>query len=248
MRRFPVQTVQKSLQSLKSSVRSGLYFQLLILTLTTFNGYADTNMAILNSPAASAQYSMGYFVATSEELKDITIDSEALMMGIKDTLTGELQLTPKEMQQALENLGQSLVQEKNSTQEKIKAYRYDNQRFLQLNKTKMGIVTTDSGLQYQVLKAGTGPAPSLNDQILVHYSGSLINGQPFERSYHTQEPTNVTVSEVIPGWSEALQLMHTGSQWRLFIPAELAYGEKGVEHRIPPYSTLILDVELLAIN
>lgn len=240
--------MRESLQSLKNSARSGLYFLLLILTLTTVNGYADSNMAILNNPAASAQYSMGYFVATSEELKDISIDSEALMMGIKDTLTGELQLTPEEMQQALENLGQSLLQKKNSTQQKIKSYRLDNQHFLQLNQTKMGVLTTDSGLQYQILKAGMGPSPGLNDQILVHYRASLINGQPFESSYRTQEPASVTVSEVIPGWSEALQLMHTGSHWRLFIPAELAYADKGVEHRVPPYSTLILDVELLAIN
>lgn len=219
-----------------------------IFLLTGIEAQAASNTAIINDPGARTQYSMGYFLTTAEELKDHTIDINAVMMGVKDRLADQLQLSPDEIKQTLNNLGQSYLQQKNTVAAKTKAYREKNLVYLQKNKQQPGIITTDSGLQYLILTEGDGPSPGINDEVTVHYKGSLINGQVFESSYRNDQAANFAVNSVIKGWSEALQLMRSGSQWRLFIPASLAYTDRGIEHRIPPDSTLILDVELLAIN
>jgi len=120
--------------------------------------------------------------------------------------------------------------------------------FLAENKNKEGVVTLPSGLQYKVLKEGKGPHPKLVDTVLVHYKGEFIDGRVFDSSSERGKPHHFTVNQVIPGWSEALQLMNVEAKWRLFVPSYLAYGERGFQREIPPNTTLIFEMELLAIN
>ncbi len=120
--------------------------------------------------------------------------------------------------------------------------------FLAANKTKEGVVTTSSGLQYKILKQGDGPKPTATDSVVCNYKGTLINGTEFDSSYKRGQPATFPVNGVIKGWTEALQLMPTGSKWQLFVPADLAYGARGAGQDIGPNATLIFEVELLSIQ
>ncbi len=131
--------------------------------------------------------------------------------------------------------------------EKLEMNKQAGEEFLRINKERAGVVTLPSGLQYQVLKTGEGNKPKPSDKVKCHYHGTLINGTIFDSSVQRGEPTVFGVSQVIPGWVEALQLMNVGSKWRLFIPSELAYGERGAGESIEPNSTLIFEIELLDI-
>src|SRR5262249_17517826 len=123
----------------------------------------------------------------------------------------------------------------------------DGDAFLAANKSKPGVQTTASGLQYKVIKSGTGATPGASDVATVHYKGSLMDGTVFDSSYDANEPATFNVSGVIPGWTEALQLMKVGDKWQLFIPSDLAYGETGRLPKIPPNALLVFDVELLDV-
>jgi FKBP-type peptidyl-prolyl cis-trans isomerase len=123
----------------------------------------------------------------------------------------------------------------------------EGDEFLAKNKTKSGVITTASGLQYEIIKAGTGPKPKADDEVKCHYKGTLIDGKVFDSSIDRGEPVVFPVSRVIPGWTEALQLMPVGSKWKLYIPSSLAYGESGAGQDIKPNSTLIFEVELIEI-
>lgn len=219
-----------------------------LLAISLQHSYAESNMAIMTDAVAKLQYSMGYTIAKSDELKGIEIDQPALLAGIQDALSGQLQLSEDEMRQVLLDLGQKIIASNNTIEEKLVAYREKNLAFLVENQTRSGVISTQSGLQYEILQRADGPVPGFNNQVDVLYKGSLINGHEFESTVNNSEPARFKVSRVIKGWAEALQLMSPGAKWRLYVPAELAYGSKGVEHLIPPDSTLILDVELVAIN
>jgi FKBP-type peptidyl-prolyl cis-trans isomerase FklB len=121
-------------------------------------------------------------------------------------------------------------------------------QFLEENAKKPGIQTTPSGLQYEVLREGTGPKPAANSTVEVHYEGRLINGKVFDSSYERKETISFPLNRVIPGWTEGLQLMPTGAKYRLYIPSELGYGARGAGGDIPPHATLIFDVELISIR
>lgn len=131
--------------------------------------------------------------------------------------------------------------------EKLEINKKAGEEFLNINKHKAGVTELPSGLQYEVLKKGNGAKPTASDQVKCHYHGTLINGTVFDSSVQRGEPAVFGVSQVIPGWVEALQLMEVGSKWRLFIPSHLAYGERGAGEVIEPNSTLVFDVELLDI-
>jgi len=139
-----------------------------------------------------------------------------------------------------------------SLQDKLKALLQskseDQEKFLQDNAAKEGVVTLPSGLQYLVLNPGDGAKPGPTTMVTVHYEGSLVNGKVFDSSYKRGKPATFGVHQVIRGWTEALQLMPVGSKWRLFIPAELGYGARGAGGSIPPNATLVFDVELLSIS
>lgn len=219
-----------------------------IMATVVGNSFADSNMAILNSPTARIEYSLGYYIASSEELKSIKIDPNALLQGIRDTLADQMQLSEAEMREVMLNLGREIVAHNNSSTEKMKAYRALNLEFLKSNQENPAVKVTESGLQYQVLKQGDGVSPKRSSLVKINYQARLIDGNQFESSYQKGKPVRIAVDEVIEGWSEALQLMKTGAEWRLFIPPDLAYGKQGIEHIIPPDSILIMEVELLAVE
>lgn len=181
----------------------------------------------------------------------VEIDPAVLSRGLRDALAGnKLLLTDDEAKAALT----ALQAEVRATEEaKLKAVAIENKRagdaFLAANKTKEGVVTLPSGLEYKIIKEGTGPKPTADDTVLCHYRGTLLDNTEFDSSYKRNEPLKIPVGGVIKGWTEAIQLMPVGSKWQLFIPSDLAYGERGAPGSpIGPNSTLIFEVELISIE
>jgi FKBP-type peptidyl-prolyl cis-trans isomerase FklB len=180
----------------------------------------------------------------------VDVDQAILLRGVKDALAGgKTLLTEEEARAALTQL--SLEARKNM-EGKMKlageANKREGDEFLAANKTKDGVVTLPSGLEYKILADGAGPKPTVSDSVTCNYKGTLINGTEFDSSYKRGQPATFKVNEVIKGWTEALQLMPVGSKWQLFIPAELAYGAQNKSAEIGPNSTLIFEVELLSIQ
>jgi FKBP-type peptidyl-prolyl cis-trans isomerase FklB len=193
-------------------------------------------------------YAIGYDITT--RLKDsFDINPELFLQGMKDSLSGETSMTPEKMQETLMEF-QAMVQQKQMEAQGKKAAenKAAGEAFLAENKTKQGVKTLESGLQYKVITPGTGASPDLNDKVKCHYRGSLINGREFDSSYKRNEPAEFPVNGVIKGWTEALQRMKVGAKWMLFIPSDLAYGDQGAGNVIEPGSTLIFEVELLEIQ
>jgi FKBP-type peptidyl-prolyl cis-trans isomerase FkpA/FKBP-type peptidyl-prolyl cis-trans isomerase FklB len=182
------------------------------------------------------------------QIKD-EIDPAIVAQALQDALKGGKTLLTQEEALAVR---QTFVQKMQSAQaEKQKAQadtnKAEGEKFLAANKSKPGVKTTASGLQYQVIKEGTGKKPGPNDQVKVHYLGTLIDGTKFDSSYDRGQPAQFALNGVIPGWTEALQLMTVGSKYKLFIPSNLAYGEKGTPGPIGPNATLVFEVELMEI-
>jgi FKBP-type peptidyl-prolyl cis-trans isomerase len=208
-----------------------------------------------NNPSGLSQkdqigYSLGVTIGKSMKQDGIEVNSDLFLQGLNDALAGaKLRLTDKEITAAMTAL-QNSVMEKQA--EAAKKAAEENKKvgdaFLAENKTKPGVVTLPSGLQYKIIKAGTGPKPKATDKVECHYRGTLINGTEFDSSYKRGQPATFPVNGVIKGWTEALQLMPVGSKWELFIPADLAYGTRGAGPQIGPNTTLIFEVELLGIK
>lgn len=186
------------------------------------------------------------------------IDLQSLLRGLEAGLTGaDSQLSEEQMQQAgaeLDQMMQARAAKQNETAQAMAVANDEKSKlFLEENKKKEGVQVLPSGLQYQVVKAGTGPSPKASDTVRVHYTGRLINGKVFDSSVERGEPAEFQVGQVIPGWQEALQKMKVGGKWKLFIPPNLAYGARGTptppgqEPAIGPNEALIFDVELLDI-
>jgi len=171
-----------------------------------------------------------------------TVNPEIFLTGFKDVFKGETTLIhPEEANVILEEFITKINQNKSS------GNREEGLKFLSENRNKQGVTELPSGLQYEVLKDGDGEIPTATDQVKCHYHGTLIDGTVFDSSVQRGQPAVFPVNGVIQGWVEALQLMSTGSKWRLFIPSDLAYGSHGAGGAIGPHSTLIFDVELLKI-
>jgi FKBP-type peptidyl-prolyl cis-trans isomerase FklB len=203
----------------------------------------------LKNQKEKASYSLGYKIGQDFKQQGIEIAPDALVRGMKDALAdGKTALTEDQMGEALMGL-QKEVMAKQQEQYKELAEKnlQEGKNFLLENRKKEGVKSTSSGLQYKVLEKGTGKKPGLEDTVTVHYRGRLTDGKEFDSSYKRNEPATFPVKGVIAGWTEALQLMKEGAKWQLFIPANLAYGEKGVPG-IAPNSVLIFDVELLSIK
>ncbi len=203
----------------------------------------------LDTESQKASYGIGFDMGAQLKPAEGHIDLDAFLAGVKDAMAGRESVLPEaEVQAALQALT-TTVQEAEmarmaATGEKNAA---DGAAFLAQNATKEGVVVTESGLQYEVLRAGDGARPSAEDQVSIHYKGTLIDGTPFDSSYDRGEPAVFGVGGVIPGFSEALQLMPVGSQYRFFIPSDLGYGPQGTGGPIGPNATLIFEVELLEI-
>lgn len=192
----------------------------------------------------SASYSFGAAMAGSMKNDGLTtLNYDLLLKGLKDAFAGNTLLISKEnSQSAINNLFNTVSKQKHAPA------IAEGKNFLENNKKQAGVQVTPSGLQYQVLTKGTGAKPLATDTVLVHYKGTLLNGKEFDSSYSRNEPLSLPLSNVIAGWTEGMQLMQTGSKYKFFIPYNLAYGERGAGADIPPYSTLIFEIELLKVN
>jgi FKBP-type peptidyl-prolyl cis-trans isomerase len=204
----------------------------------------------LTTPKDKASYAIGMNIGNGLHRDSVDVDPNILLEGLKVTLAGgKGLLTDDEAKAALTELQAEVTKRQ---QEKMQVVGESNKKegdaFLAANKTKDGVVTLPSGLQYKILQEGTGPKPSASDTVVCNYRGTLLNGTEFDSSYKRGQPATFAVGQVIHGWTEALQLMPVGSKWQLFIPAELAYGARPAGPDIGPNSTLIFEVELLSIQ
>ncbi len=205
-------------------------------------GFVSLNAQNINTEMEKVSYSLGVNIASSLKQQGWELDAKSLSDAFVDVFNGnKLLIDEKEASSILQNYQQKIANktlEKNSTLGK---------EFLEKNAKKDGVITTSSGLQYKVLKEGDGDSPKETDKVEVHYHGTLIDGTVFDSSVDRGESITFPVNGVIPGWVEALQLMKTGAKYKLFIPSDLAYGNRG-QGKIGPNSTLIFEVELISIK
>lgn len=222
--------------------------KILLLSGTAIAVAASTGCnrgASLKTDQEKASYAVGLQIGRSLKQQNAEVTVPSLVAGLNDGLKGgEAKLKPEELQQAMQKMQESIVKK---AQEQAEKNLKDGDDWLAKNKSKAGVKTTESGLQYEVVKEGTGKSPSDNDIVKVHYTGTLINNEKFDSSRDRGEPVEFPVRGVIPGWTEALKLMKEGSQFKLAIPAKLAYGPQG-RPGIPPNSPLLFDVELIEVK
>lgn len=201
----------------------------------------------LKTPAQKASYGIGLNMGQSLVQEGMTdLDPKAVAMGIEDAMgKKEQRLKDEELVEAFAFLQKRAEEQKAQLTAESKTA---GKKFLDENAKREGVVTTASGLQYEIVKKGDGPTPTANDVVSVHYEGRLVDGTVFDSSIQRGSPIDLPVSGVIAGWVEALQLMHTGEKVKLFIPSELAYGDQSPSPVIPPNSVLVFDLELLSIK
>lgn len=211
---------------------------------------ADAPVA-LESDAQKFSYSVGFEIGGRlQQMGDMDVDLAALSAGLADAYQGdEGLLSADEMTQVKQTVYKAAAEKRNAERaEKAKDNLEEGKAFLAENGKKDGIVTTESGLQYQILKAGEGEAPAATDTVVVHYTGTLLDGTEFDSSHKRGQPATFQLNGVIKGWTEGLQQLKPGGQAKLFIPPELAYGERGAGGLIGPNQTLMFDVELLEVK
>lgn len=203
----------------------------------------------LKDPKLRASYAIGTDIGSNFKRQQIDVDPKALAAGLADAIAGKMLLTDAEIKQTLEDLSTEL-RSKAETRQKAAGEKNikDGEAFLAANAKKDGVKTTASGLQYKSLKAGSGKTPKSTDTVKVHYHGTLIDGTVFDSSVERKEPVSFGVTQVIPGWTEALQMMKEGDKWQIVLPSKIAYGPQGAGGKIGPNSVLVFEVELLAIE
>ena len=220
----------------------------LLMTGCTETESAESNISeasvTLETKLDSVCYGLGVDIADNlkgQGLGDLNV--EAMAKGLQDILNdSELVISKEEVGPLLnEYMGQMQAK-------KAKEAAKEGEEFLAINATKKGVVTLESGMQYEVLTSGSGATPGLNDKVTTHYTGTLIDGTVFDSSVERGQPASFPVSGVIKGWTEALQLMKEGDKWKLYIPYDLAYGERGAGAQIGPYATLIFEIELISVD
>jgi FKBP-type peptidyl-prolyl cis-trans isomerase FklB len=230
------------------SMRSVLAI-LVVIFLFAGQAWAAEDILLKNQKDKES-YALGVNTAKSMQQQSVDINPDIFAKGLKDGFTGaKLALTDDEMRQVMTTFQKEMTEK---IAVKIKAVSEKNKKegeaFLAENKKKDGVKTLPSGLQYKVVKDGTGNSPKLTDTVTTNYRGTLIDGAEFDSSYKRGQPAKFPVNGVIAGWTEALQLMKAGSKWQLFIPSNLAYGERGAGNMIGPNATLVFEIELLSIN
>lgn len=226
------------------------YVSVLTLTLLVALPTLGTAADKPESLEERVSYGIGMNIARDFEKQEIKVNPELLAQGIKDVQAGgttlmnddEVKATIAELQEMLKAKQAAMMKDLGE------ANKMAGAEFLAANAKKEGVKTTASGLQYKVIEAGTGKSPAETDKVKVHYTGTLVDGKEFDSSIKRGQPATFPVNGVIKGWTEALQLMKEGAKYQLYIPAELAYGERGAGPVIGPNSTLIFDVELIAVN
>ncbi|MAJ05605.1 MAG: peptidylprolyl isomerase [Crocinitomicaceae bacterium] len=219
--------------------------QLLILIFTINLSIKSTMSAQkLTNEIDSVSYSLGVNIGENLKTQFPDINLKNFELAIKDVLDNqkEPKISGADAQKVIQNYFQK--QQAKASESVIE----EGKKFLTENSKKDGITTLESGLQYEIIKSGEGAKPTINDQVTTHYHGTLLDGTVFDSSVERGQPATFPVSGVIKGWTEALQLMTVGSKWKLFVPYDLAYGERGAGPKIGPYTTLIFEVELISIN
>jgi FKBP-type peptidyl-prolyl cis-trans isomerase len=205
--------------------------------------------ATLTTPEQRLSYGIAYGLGMRMKADGIPLDSTAFGAGLADAVEGkEARMTQEEISKEMEAYQEKAQAEQAVAQEALsKANAEAATAYLAANAAKQGVVTTATGLQYEVLTEGKGPKPTADDTVEVHYRGTLVDGTEFDSSYSRGETVTFGVGQVIPGWTEALQLMPVGSKWKLAIPADLAYGAGGAGNVIGPNAALVFEVELISI-
>ena len=224
---------------------TGLFLLIVGMSCQQNGGVTDVK---LETPADSAGYAIGILVGNNnkEQVSNApggaNISLEAMVAGFAKAAMGEeTDLTPEEADQIVREYFSSAGEKQGQTNLE------EGNAFLEENKERAEVKVTESGMQYEILQEGNGPVPGADDRVRVHYHGTLIDGTVFDSSVDRGEPAVFGVTQVIPGWTEALQLMPVGSKWKIYLPSELAYGERGAGGDIGPNETLIFEVELLEI-
>lgn len=219
-----------------------------LLFLFFYQNHTGILMANQNFDSVEAQASYGIGLQVGQQLLESGLEGlkpEAILAGLTDALEGNMPSVPVEaLHNALREIHERADAVRVSRQEELAA---EGQVFLEENQKREGVSTTESGLQFSVINQGEGAIPARTDRVRVHYTGRLVDGTVFDSSVQRGQPAEFPVNGVIPGWIEALTLMPVGSKWELYIPSELAYGERGAGASIPPFSTLVFEVELLDI-
>ncbi len=204
----------------------------------------------LKTQKDKASYAIGLDMGGSLKKNEIDVNTDALIQGIKDSLTdAKPRLSDQELKETIATLQKEMMAKQQDRQKAVaEKNKKDGDAFLEANKKKPGVKVLPNGLQYKVVKEGTGKTPKATDTVTVNYKGTLIDGTEFDSSYKRGQPATFPVKGVIPGFSEALQLMKEGSTWELYIPSNLAYGERGAGGAIGPDAALIFEVELISVN
>ncbi len=249
MRHGSVAALHRSCLNSKGEIMRLMLGVVLCTVLVTTPVVAEDKQE-LKTQKDKISYVVGLEMGSSLKKNMIDVDIEILTKGIKDALSEAKPLmTEQEMKETITALQKDLQAKQ---QEQIKALAEKNKKegesFLAENKKKKGVITMPSGLQYKILTDGKGKSPKATDTVTVNYKGTLIDGTEFDSSYKRGQPATFTVNGVIPGWTEALQLMKEGSKWQLFVPSKLAYGERGAGGPIGPNAVLIFEVELISIK
>lgn len=203
----------------------------------------------LNDLKDKFSYSYGMTLGQNFKLQEMDVDLDIFLKGLKDGVSGaEPMMTAEEVEQVKKEI-QDEMTAKAKARAEARALKNteDGAAYLAENGQKEGVVTLESGLQYKIIEEGTGPSPSVVENVTVHYTGTLIDGTEFDSSHKRGEPATFPVGGVIPGWTEALQLMKEGAKWQLVIPSALAYGERGAGPLIGPNAVLLFDVELIKV-
>ena len=207
--------------------------------------FAEDKPPQLKDLKDKASYSIGLNVGMNMKRQNVDVNQDAFTAGFKDALAGRKPLmTEQEVREAMMAFEKDMQQKQGEAAQKNSA---DAQKFMSENKSKEGVKTTASGLQYKVMKEGSGAQPKATDTVTVNYRGTLTDGTEFDSSYKRGQPATFPVAGVIKGWTEALQLMKVGSKYQLFIPPDLGYGTNG-QRAIPPNSVLIFEVELMDVK
>jgi len=228
----------------------GIFIVLLMIAISCTSCEKVVETPQLTDYMDTVSYSVGVDIGKSFRLQEMDINPDVMARGLSDAFSDkETALTDEEIQSTLINFRQEFQQKQREiAQRKAQEAAIAEESYLAESASKEGVVSLPSGLQYKVITPGDGPSPLTTDKVKVHYKGSLADGTIFDSSYDRGQPTSFTVSGVIKGWTEALLLMQVGSKWELTIPSKLGYGTRGSGDRIPPNSTLLFEVELLAIE
>ena len=224
-----------------------LHIVVVLSILFLVSQVAAQEKVVLKDQKDKVSYIVGMDIGNNLKKQSVSVNPRILAKGIEDALAGAKPLlTEQEIQETMMAFQKEMMAKQTEAAKKNKT---EGEAFLAENKKKEGVKTLPSGLQYKVMKAGTGKKPKSNDTVTVNYRGTLIDGTEFDSSYKRGQPATFQVSGVIPGWTEALQLMEEGAKWQLFVPSNLAYGERGAAGGlIGPNATLIFEVELISIQ